>query len=127
MRIFAFLSLIVVSISCLVQARGPVKITSVDVRVYPHSYFSSLEYSASFRVRLDGRNEVWVCDVGEVTDGSTDWVSLLFHLCHVEGKINRFERRPDIFAIARYILSLSHLGLEKPETVLRFGSNRDPC
>ena len=79
MNFIASLLFVAASISCLVQAKGMVKLTSVDVRVYPHSHFSSLEYSAIFGVLLDDRNENWVCNVGEVTDGSTNWVILFFH------------------------------------------------
>lgn len=104
MKYLASLVFIIASVVCLVQAKGPVKITFVDVRVYPHSYFSSLEYSAAFGVRLDARNEIWICNVGEVTDGSTEWVSFFFSLADAEGE-NNLERRPVIFVIAGRVLS----------------------
>lgn len=113
MKYLASLVSIIASIICLVQARGPVKITSVDVTVYPHSYFTSLEYSVAFGVRLDARNEIWICNVGEVTDGSTEWVSLFFSLTNAEGGDN-LKRRPVISAIAERIRS---------KLILALGSN----
>ena len=72
------LSLFIVLVSCYPQAQDVVKITATQVIIEEQSPYSEYAYSARFEVRVEEKNENWICDVGEIDDRAKTWVSINF-------------------------------------------------
>ena len=77
---YVCLSLLIVLVSCYPQAQDIIKITATQVIVEEQQPYGDYTYSARFKVRVEEKNENWICDVGEINDRAKTWVSYLSFL-----------------------------------------------